>query len=157
MGQQETLCFTHTEFAPPFMGYLHGPEKMGRRERESIKHGCLAYWLGYWREVRSPSLCTSDCLGTQPQHGTRVFSSRIIPRKWRLCRCPHSVLLPAVQQSVQNCSVNIRLAVKPVCHMLVNGEFYGKRGDKEKTESMSSTCLGIAITEPLHTTWSCPS
>lgn len=47
--QQKTLCFTRTEFAAHFMGYLHGLGKMGRRERESIKYGCPAYWLGNWK------------------------------------------------------------------------------------------------------------
>jgi len=45
---QKILSFTHTEFAPPFMGYLYGLGKMERRERESIKHGCSAHRLGYW-------------------------------------------------------------------------------------------------------------
>lgn len=31
---KKTLCFTRTELAPPFTGYLHGLGKMGRRERE---------------------------------------------------------------------------------------------------------------------------
>lgn len=57
------------------MGYLHGLEKMGRRKREGIKHDCLAYWLGYWREVPACALVPVYVLSRNMEPGSSVHIS----------------------------------------------------------------------------------
>lgn len=53
---KKTLCFTCTEFAPPFMGYLCGLGKMGRGERGKASSSLLVRILG---ETLEAPVCIS--------------------------------------------------------------------------------------------------